>query len=115
MVNISNESYSVYAKYVYKQINNGFDFCESLSEAKIFDSEVISIIKVGEKSSNLNSSLKNIWTGLSKKYYENLDRNIKFVEPIFIMVCGVLVVIFVAIFILPLISYDNFNHLWEEF
>ena len=113
MSSIKSEPYAIYSKYVYEQINQGFDFCEALKSAKIFESEVISIIKVGEKSSNLNLSLKNIWTGCSKKYYQIMDRSTKLIEPIFILICGILVIIFVSIFILPLISYDNFSHIWE--
>lgn len=113
MSSIKSEPYAIYSKYVYEQINQGFDFCEALKSAKIFESEVISIIKVGEKSSNLNLSLKNIWTGCSKKYYQIMDRSTKLIEPIFILICGLLVIIFVSIFILPLISYDNFSHIWE--
>lgn len=113
MSSIKSELYAIYSKYVYEQINQGFDFCEALKSAKIFESEVISIIKVGEKSSNLNLSLKNIWTGCSKKYYQIMDRSTKLIEPIFILICGLSVIIFVSIFILPLISYDNFSHIWE--
>lgn len=114
MSKIENEVYIGYAKYIYDQINKGFEFCDALKNAKIFESEFISIIKVGEKSSNLNLSLKNIWTGYSKRYYEMLNKSTKLIEPIFILICGLLVVIFISIFILPLISYDNFMNIWEE-
>lgn len=111
MSDLDNEC-STYSKYIYYQINEGFDFCESLRNTKIFDVEVISIISVGEKSSNINSALRNIWTSYSKRYYGQLQKSTKLVEPIFILVCGVLVLIFVVVFILPLISYDNFSHIW---
>lgn len=113
MSNSDGEPYMIYAKYIYGQVKQGIDFCDSLKSSKIFDPEIISIIKVGEKSSNLLLSLKNIWTGCFKKYYEFMDRCTKLIEPMFILICGVLVIIFVVIFILPLISYDNFNHIWE--
>lgn len=113
MSSMENECYLIYAQYVYEQINQGFDFCHALKSAKIFEHEVISIIKVGEKSSNLELSLKNIWTGCFNKYYQFMDKATKLIEPIFILICGILVMIFVLIFILPLISYENFNHIWE--
>ncbi len=104
--------YVAYSKYIYYQINNGIDFCDALRDTKIFDTDIISIISVGEKSSNLDNALKNIWMTYSKRYYEQLQKTTKLVEPMFILICGVLVLIFVATFILPLIFYDNFNHIW---
>ncbi len=112
MSKLKDESYSIYSDYIYNQINQGFDLCNVLKNAKIFEPEVISIIKVREKSSSLNLSLKNIWTSYSKKYYQSLERYTKLIEPIFILICGLLVIIFISIFILPLISYDNFNYIW---
>lgn len=111
MSKLDNEC-SIYSKYIYHQINEGFDFCESLRNTRIFDLEIISIISVGEKSSSINNALKNIWTSYSKRYYNQLHKITKLMEPVFILICGVLVLIFVSIFILPLISYDNFGHIW---
>lgn len=113
MSEMKNELYWVYANYVYSQINQGFDFYEALNNTKIFEQEIISIIRVGEKSSNLAKSLKNIWISYSKKYYQNLEKYTKLIEPIFILICGLVVVVFISLFILPLISYDNFSHIWE--
>lgn len=114
MLSIESQNYSEYSKYIYDQINQGFDLCEALESSKIFDYDVISIIKVGEKSSNLIESLKNIWTDCMKKHNQNLESLSKLVEPIFILLCGIMVIIFVSIFIFPLISYENFSNLWED-
>lgn len=113
MSKMKNELYCSYSKYIYSQISQGFEFCEALEGTKIFEREIISIIKVGEKSSSLGLSLKNIWVSYSKKYYQNLEKYTKLIEPIFILICGLIVIIFISMFILPLISYDNFNHIWE--
>lgn len=110
--NLGNDDCSKYANYIYEEINRGSDFCEALISSKIFDPEVISIISVGEKSSNLALALKNIWTTYSKRHYESMERYTKLIEPIFIVICGFMVLIFISIFIIPLISYENFNSLW---
>ncbi|BAK81401.1 type II secretion system F family protein [Candidatus Arthromitus sp. SFB-rat-Yit] len=109
---LGNDDCSKYANYIYGEINQGSDFCEALTNTKIFDSEVISIISVGEKSSNLALALKNIWTTYSKRHYESFERYSKLIEPIFIVICGIIVLVFISIFIIPLISYENFNSLW---
>mgnify|MGYP003369089729 CR=1 FL=1 len=114
MSSISSENYSKYSKYIYAQINQGFDLCEALESSKIFDYDVISIIKVGEKSSNLVKSLENIWIDCLKKRNQSLESLSKLVEPIFILLCGIIVIIFVSVFIFPLISYENFSNLWED-
>lgn len=110
--NLDNDDCSKYASYIYGEINQGFDFCESLTNSKIFDPEIISIISIGEKSSKLVLALKNIWTTYSKKHYESMERYTKLIEPVFIVICGLIVLIFISIFIIPLISYENFNSLW---
>lgn len=113
MMNLGNGDYCNYSRYIYGQVNKGFDFCEALRETKIFDPEIISIINVGERSSNMALVLRNIWTTYSKRHYEKLEKSVKLIEPMFIVICGILILIFIVIFVLPLISYDNFSSIWS--
>lgn len=83
-------------------LTNGNSLSYSISESNIFPNTIISLIKIGEESGNLEQSLQIISKLYTEEFDLKLDKFIKNIEPTLIILSGIAVFIFVISIILPM-------------
>ncbi len=95
-------------KSVLQNINNNILNGSQLSEA--FDKEreisrvIISFIAIGEESGNLEKYIKICQELLEKKYYEGLNRYIALLQPVLLVVMGLIIVSLIYSVFMPMIN-----------
>jgi type II secretory pathway component PulF len=89
-----------------EQINSGLSFSHCLKESKLFPASVANIVTVGEESGNLETALLNV----ANDYDKEMDRMLKtlprLLEPVIIVVMGLLVGFIVVSMLLPVFQIN---------
>ena len=85
-------------------ILSGESISYSLSKENIYSSYTKSIIKLGEESGSMEDRLNALSKYLEKKLLEKINKFMTMLQPISIMIMGVIIIIFLLIFIMPLFN-----------
>ncbi|MCF3107863.1 type II secretion system F family protein [Niabella sp. CC-SYL272] len=90
-----------------QDILKGLPLHESMSSKKVFPSKMVALVKVGEEVNELELFFKN----LSDRYSEDLDYQTtqlsKFIEPVIIIVLGLVVGVVLIAMYLPMFNMGN--------
>lgn len=83
-------------------IISGRTLSESLEDNEIYSKYTIAILKLGEASGSMDVRLELLSKQLEKKSQEKLNKLLKKLEPILILVMAGLVLLFILVFVAPL-------------
>jgi len=93
-------------KKIREEVSRGIGFAASLKTCRYFPAFMINVASVGEESGKLDESLLKI----SQEYEADTDRNIKMftklLEPVLILIMGLIVGFIVIAMLLPLFQMD---------
>lgn len=89
---------------IMEYVNEGLSLLEAIKMLDRYSNLSLSMIKSGEESGKLEYNLLKLTKILQTKFYENLDRKICLVQPIIILVIGVVICFLIIIMILPIYS-----------
>lgn len=89
-----------------ENISGGSRLAESLAKSKCFPQLVVEMISVAEESNTLDTILVEISEALEKRNWRALDLAVRLIEPIMLVVLGLLVLALVVSLLLPLFSMD---------
>ncbi len=85
-------------------LQKGNSLSYSMDKCSIFPNTIISLIKIGEESGNLEQSLQTINKFYTEEFELSIDKFIKNIEPTLIIISGLMVFMFVIVMIVPM--YD---------
>ncbi|WP_244835340.1 type II secretion system F family protein [Clostridium sp. BJN0001] len=87
-----------------KSISFGNTFYESLKNSGLCSEKTLSIIKISEESGTLSRSLTNISSEIERILNIKINRYLSFIEPALIILTGILILVFMIIFVLPIFT-----------
>lgn len=102
--NITNKIIKRDFEKIIEYVNEGLSLLEAIKMLDRYSNLSLSMIKSGEESGKLEYNLLKLTKILQTKFYESLDRKICLVQPIIILVIGVLICFLIIIMILPIYS-----------
>ncbi|GIM27965.1 type II secretion system protein F [Clostridium polyendosporum] len=105
--NITNKVIKKDFEKIIEYVNEGLSLLEAIKMLERYSNLSLSMIKSGEESGKLEYNLLRLTKMLQTKFYENLDRKICLVQPIIILIIGVIICILIIIMILPIYSGVN--------
>ncbi len=91
-------------KIVAKNIEKGNSLSKSFQAAGIFPQSFISMLKSGEESGNFDNSLKEISVFYGDELDKEIDRFIRLIEPVMIIIMGIIVAILMISLIYPMLG-----------
>lgn len=98
-------SYSYLRKKI-REINNsilkGKTLSESLERSGLFSKYVLAIIKIREESGTIEEGFRELSLTLEYKLSEQIKKYIRLINPIFVIIMAIFIVIFLLGFVLPL-------------
>lgn len=92
---------------VVSEIQNGEDFTQACEKQKIFPSMMISMVKIGEESSNLPFMFQSIYEFYNSEMEIENQRLLTLIEPIFILVLSIVVGFIVIAIAFPIFDMAN--------
>lgn len=96
---MSNEFFKEKLDIVKELLNKGEDIYKAISEINIFEREELELIKTGEETGELSEMFKLIFLRRKEMQKDKIDRYIKFLEPLTIIIIGLFVgVIFIGVY-----------------
>ena len=85
-----------------KSILSGKGLSESLKEANIVSNYTLEVIKIKEETGTISEGFFNLSIKLEKEMHKKIKLYLKALNPILIIIMGVIVFIFISVFVLPL-------------
>ncbi len=104
METVENEYYKDKILKIIENVNNGESLTEAFKNSNLFQPFVISMIEIGEESGTLDRNLINIYEILDKRFYEKIQSLISYMEPLMIIIIGIVVGFNIIMFIMPIIT-----------
>ncbi|MBC6127199.1 type II secretion system F family protein [Listeria booriae] len=95
------------SKLIGKSFSEGKAFTNALTQFTIFESEMIYIIKHGEKNGQLAEELLFYYTLCHQKSEEKIEKIFSFIQPAVFMIIGVLIVSIYLSILFPMFSMVN--------
>jgi general secretion pathway protein F/type IV pilus assembly protein PilC len=89
-----------------ENISGGSRLAEPLAKSGCFPRLVVEMIAVAEESNTLDSVLVEISEALERRNWRALDLAVRFIEPIMLVMLGLVVLALVVSLILPMFSMD---------
>lgn len=83
---------------------HGDTISESLERSGDFSNYTVSIIKLGEESGAIDDRLRFLSKYLEDKFMKSINRYITFLQPGMVLIMGLIVIVFISIFMLPLFN-----------
>ncbi|MDR1924851.1 MAG: type II secretion system F family protein [Planctomycetaceae bacterium] len=90
-----------------EKISSGSRLASPLSESGCFPKSITEMIAVAEESNTLDTVLISISVSLEKRNWRALDLAVRFIEPIMLILLGVVVLFLVLALMLPLFNMAN--------
>jgi general secretion pathway protein F/type IV pilus assembly protein PilC len=84
-----------------ENISAGKSLARPLAASGHFPREVVEMITVGEEANNLEQVLLNIADNIEKRTYRDLDLAVKLLEPLMLLVMGMLILFVMVALLLP--------------
>lgn len=91
-------------KKINKDIISGKGLFQSMREIEMFSQYTLAHIKLGEESGSLDRRLKLLEEEIFKKVTAKINRLTQLIQPILIVFIGIIVVIFIIKFLMPLLD-----------
>jgi len=91
-----------------KELREGKAFSRCIADAEIFDSMTIGLIRVGEETGKLHSACDQMAEALSKRFDLQIGRILQLVEPVMILILGVIVGAIIIAILLGILSINEF-------
>ena len=101
---LNNRYYTAKFEQVIREVETGKMLSVAVDEAEVFDPMVTSLLRIGEESGNLEAIFETTATFYMSEAEEAIARMITALEPIVIVVIGVIVLMVVAAVLLPTFS-----------
>ena len=89
-----------------ENISGGSRLAEPLAKSGCFPRMVVEMISVAEESNTLDTILVEISEGLERRNWRALDLAVRFIEPLMLVVLGLVVLALVVSLLLPLFNMD---------
>ncbi|MBQ3023936.1 MAG: type II secretion system F family protein [Spirochaetaceae bacterium] len=103
-LSISNLYYKKSIYDVHKELEKGKILSSAFEAVKFFPSYVVTWIKIGEKTGNV----ENVFSQIHKYFQTQVERNLKkiyiYLEPILILLAGIIIILIITNFILPIFN-----------
>ncbi|MFD3157410.1 type II secretion system F family protein [Haloimpatiens sp. FM7330] len=105
----TTDNYLLKNKYssMLEKINKGMGIADSIKEIEIFQPFVVSMIASGEVSGKLDSALKKIETIIKNDFKDVLERVLRLIEPIMIILVSVFVGFTIISIFLPIMNMTS--------
>ncbi|CDK30568.1 type II secretion system F family protein [Candidatus Babela massiliensis] len=98
-------------KKILNKMNSGHNLSLSISQSQIFNSEeLFALIKVGESSGNLIFSINQASEIYQNKVYNNINKFIFLVQPLILIILGLLISGLIISIYVPLINLSSAIH-----
>ena len=98
-------------KKILNKINSGHNLSFSISQSQIFNSEeLFALIKVGESSGNLIFSINQASEIYQNKVYNNINKFIFLIQPLILIILGLLISGLIISIYVPLINLSSAIH-----
>lgn len=85
-----------------KDILDGNGLSESLKRAGIVSNYTLEVIKIKEETGRISEGFSNLSIRLEKEIHKKIKFYIKALNPILVIIMGIIVFIFISVFVLPL-------------
>ena len=82
-------------------VSSGRSLASPLAECGQFPVDVLEMIAVGEEANNLEQVLLNIAENMEQRTYRELDLFVKLLEPLMLLVMGVVILFIMVALLLP--------------
>jgi general secretion pathway protein F/type IV pilus assembly protein PilC len=86
-----------------ENISAGKSLARPLGASGHFPREVVEMIAVGEEANNLEQVLLNISENMEQRTYRELDMLVKLLEPLMLLVMGVIILFIMVALLLPVV------------
>lgn len=108
LINIlGNNIYQKHFKNVIDNVKRGKTIAKSMEDEKIFDKLLVQMIKIGEKSGNLEGVLESTTGFFDNQVDTDINKAISLMEPIIIVILGGVVAIVLLSIYVPMIQLMN--------
>lgn len=115
IIDCMNNLVNVIGNVIYKEkflgaideVKRGKTIAKSLANAKVFDPILVQMISVGEKSGNLEEVLNSTTVFFDNEVDSSINKAIALLEPITIIILGVIVAIVLLSIYIPIIELMN--------
>jgi len=87
-----------------ENISGGSRLAEPLAKSGCFPRSVVEIISVAEEANTLDTILVNISESLEKRNWRSLDLAVRFIEPVMLILLGIVVLAIVLSLLLPIFN-----------
>ncbi|MDR2170404.1 MAG: type II secretion system F family protein [Planctomycetaceae bacterium] len=90
-----------------EKISSGMRLATPLAESGCFPKSLTEMIAVAEESNTLDSVLISVSDSLEKRNWRSLDLAVKFIEPVMLILLGLIVLFLVMALLLPMLNMAN--------
>ncbi|MDR2440892.1 MAG: type II secretion system F family protein [Planctomycetaceae bacterium] len=90
-----------------ENISGGSRLAEPLAESGCFPRSIVEMISVAEESNTLDSILIDISGSLEKRNWRSLDLAVRFIEPLMLIILGIVVLFLVLALMMPIFNMSN--------
>ncbi|GHT35968.1 type IV pilus biogenesis protein PilC [Planctomycetales bacterium] len=92
-----------------EEISSGSRLAPPLAQSGYFPTSVVEMLAVAEESNTLDNVLLDISQSLEKRNWRSLDIAVRFIEPVMLMLLGVIVLFLVMALMLPIFNMSNLS------
>lgn len=83
-------------------ILEGNTLSEALEESSLLSNYTLAVIRVREETGSIDEGFKNVSLNLEKEIHKKVNNYLKALSPLLVIVMGILVFIFISVFVMPL-------------
>ncbi|WP_300380784.1 type II secretion system F family protein [Clostridium sp.] len=87
-----------------ENILQGFSLYESFNKDDVYSNYTLSIIKISEEGGSIEEGLESLSKYLEINYLNGINKALSMIQPSLVILMGFLVVIFIMVFILPIVN-----------
>ncbi|WP_197440255.1 type II secretion system F family protein [Polystyrenella longa] len=87
-----------------ENVTSGETLSKPLSQCGLIPNDVMAMIRIAEESNNLENVLINISEGIDRKTNRKLDSMVKLLEPIMLILMGVIILFILIALLMPIIE-----------
>ncbi|MCA9040074.1 MAG: type II secretion system F family protein [Planctomycetaceae bacterium] len=87
-----------------ENVTSGETLSKPLSQCGLIPNDVMAMIRIAEESNNLENVLINISEGIDRKTNRKLDSMVKLLEPIMLIVMGIVILFILVALLMPIIE-----------
>ena len=104
---LGNQVYTTKFDYVIEEVKRGKRIATSIEATRLFPTMLTEMINVGEQSGNIEEVLESTGSYFDEQVEMSIAKAVSIIEPIAIIILGMLVAIVVLSVIVPMMSMMN--------